>query len=109
VLVGLLLLVVGIGKLLDLRRKRQAEAVHIQAQASDALLRDQSLFGLPVTPTARVPTWRGSPAVLEVTGEVPSPEMRDLVLRIVRDEACRIRPDVRIEDRLSVRPARRAA
>jgi len=48
-----LLVIVAIGvKLYDLKRKRDAEAVHLQAQVSDALLRDQSLFGLAVTPTA---------------------------------------------------------
>ena len=107
-----LLVVVGIGvKLYDLRRKREAEAVHLQAQVSDALLREQSLFGLPITPTARVPTWKGTPAVIEVAGQVPSPEMRDSALRIIRSEAIRIRPDFEIEDRLAVVPtmAARAA
>lgn len=104
--VGLLVLVGGAGKLLDLRRKRQAEAVHLQAQVSDALLREQALFGLPVTPTAHVPTWRGSPATLEISGEVPTPEIRDAILRLAEHEAMRIRPDVRIEDKLSVIPSR---
>lgn len=105
VLVGLLALVVGIGKLIDLRRKRQAEAVHVQAQVTDALLREQALFGLPITPTAHPPAWGGSPTLLEISGEVPSAELRDTILRIARAEATRVRPDVRIEDRLVVNAA----
>jgi hypothetical protein len=102
VVVGLLL-IVGLGvKLYDLKRKRDAEAVHLQAQISDALLREQSLFGLPITPTAHVPLWSGTPATVEVTGRVPSDEARESAMRIVRTEATRIRPDVTIEDRLSL-------
>ena len=101
-LVGLLV-VVGIGvKLYDLKRKREAEAVHLQAQVSDALLRDPSLFGLAVTPTAHVPWWSGTPARLEVVGRVPEPEYRDRVLRLIDQEARHVRPDVVIVDRLDV-------
>jgi hypothetical protein len=110
-LVGLLV-VVGIGvKLYDLKRKREAEAVHLQAQVSDALLRDATLFGLAVTPTAQVPLWKGTPARLEVAGRVPEPEYRDQVLRLVEQERRHVRPDVVIVDRLeiAVAPATRAA
>ena len=107
-----LLVIVGIGvKLYDLKRRREAEAVHLQAQISDSLLREQALFGMPITPTAHVPFIGGSPAVIEVTGQVPSEDMREAALRIIREEAARIRPDFRIEDRLVSDPsiARRAA
>src|SRR5438132_5082532 len=93
-----LLVIVAIGvKMYDLKRKREAEAVHLQAQVSDALLRESSLFGLPVTPTARVPMWKGTPAVLEVAGQVPTELAREAAMRIIRAEAERIRPDVVIE------------
>ncbi len=104
VIVGLLVLIGVAVKLFDLRRKREAEAVQLQAQVSDALLRDSALAGLPLTPTAHVPFWSGSPATIEVAGQVPMPELRERVLRIVHDEAARIRSDVRIEDRLTVSP-----
>ena len=104
ILVGLLVVLGVAVKFFDLRRKREAEAVHLQAQVSDALLRDAALFGLPITPTAHVPLWSGSPAVIEVSGQVPSPELRDAVIRIVQEEAARIRPDFTIEDRLAVVP-----
>ena len=105
-----LLVIVAIGvKLYDLKRKRDAEGVHLQAQVSDALLRDQSLFGLAVTPTATVPWWSGTPARLEVTGHVPTPEARERALRIIEQEARSLRPDVAIVDRLEIEPAVRVA
>jgi hypothetical protein len=101
-----LLVVIGIVvKLFDLKRKRSAEAVHLQAQISDALLREQNVFRLPVTPTAHIPFLKGTPAVVEISGEVPSSELKDTVLRLVKSEASRIRDDVRVEDRLAVRAA----
>lgn len=110
VLVVALILAIGIAvKLFDLRRKREADAVHLQAQISDALLRDERLFGLAVTPTASVPFWTGSPARVELTGEVPSEEHWRAVLLITEQEAARIRPDVVIEDHLRLPAQARAA
>lgn len=107
IIIGLLVVIGVAVKLFDLRRTREAEAVQLQAQVSDALLREPSLAGIPLTPTAHVPFWSGTPATVEVGGQVPSPEMRELVLRIVRDEAARIRSDVRIEDHLALGPEQR--
>lgn len=107
IIIGLLIVIGVAVKLFDLRRKREAEAVQLQAQVSDALLREPSLAGIPLTPTAHVPFWSGTPATVEVAGRVPSPGIRELVLRIVRDEAARIRGDVRIEDHLAVAPEER--
>lgn len=103
ILAVLVLLGAGV-KLYDLRRKRESEAVQLQAQISDALLREQLLFGVPIMATARAPLWRRSPATIEVAGQVPSPQVRETALRIVRAEAGRIRPDFQIEDRLAVVP-----
>ena len=91
-------------KLFDLKQKRESEAVQLQAQLSDALLREPSLATLPLTPTVHVPMWKGTPATIEMMGRVPTPEAKDAVLRIVRDEAARVRSDVQIEERLSVVP-----
>lgn len=100
-LVGMLV-IIGVGvKLYDGRRRREVEAVHLQAQVSDALLRDPAFYGLAVTPTAHVP-WSGTPARLEVVGRIPEPEVRDRVLRLVEQEARRIRPDVVVVDRLQI-------
>jgi hypothetical protein len=105
-----LLVIVGIGvKLYDLKRKREAEAVHLQAQVSDALLREPTLFGLAVTPTAHVPWWKGTPARLEATGHVPTAEARERAIRIIEQEARSLRPDVEIVDRLEVESIERVA
>jgi hypothetical protein len=105
VIIALLVVIGIVVKLFDLKRKRSAEAVHLQAQISDALLREQNVFRLPVTPTAHVPFLKGTPAVIEVSGEVPSSEIKETVLRLVKNEASRIRDDVRVEDRLAVTAA----
>jgi Zn-dependent protease with chaperone function len=97
-------------KLLDLRRKRESQAVQLQAQISDALLQDAALVGLAVTPTVEVPLWRGSPVRVDVAGQVPTPEARLAVLRTARAEAARLRPNVDVRDRLVIGPgAARAA
>ena len=106
VVVAGLLVAIGLAvKLFDLKRKRESEAVQLQAQLSDALLREPSLAGLPLTPTVHVPMWRGTQTTIEVTGQVPRPELKDIALRLVRDEATRIRSDIEIIDRLSIVPA----
>jgi hypothetical protein len=97
--VAFLLIVIGIGvKMFDLKRKRDAEAVQLQAQLSDALLREG---GLSITPTAHIPLWAGGPVTVEVSGPAPaSPEGREAALQLVEREAARIRPDVRVIDRI---------
>jgi hypothetical protein len=107
--VGLLVIIGTAVKLYDLRRKREAEAVHLQAQISDAMLRDANLFGLPIAATAHAPLWSGTPVTVELAGEVPDPNVRDAVVRLARSEAVRIRPDVEIADRMTVRLPSRAA
>jgi hypothetical protein len=98
VVVGLLI-VVGIGvKMYDLKRKREAEAVQLQAQLADALLREG---GMSITPTARIPLWAGGPVTVELSGPAPaSPGGREAALQLVEREAARIRPDVRVIDRI---------
>ena len=104
-LMGALLLLVGIGvKLWDYRRKREAEAVHLQSQVSDALLREQDFFGLAITPTVHAGMRRSAPMKIEVTGQAPSQTIRDAALRIVRDEATRMGVDFEIEDKIEIRP-----
>jgi hypothetical protein len=103
------LIIVGVGvKLYDLQRKRESEAVQLQAQISDALIREQLLYGMPITATARTSLWKRSPATIEIAGRVPSPEARETALRIARTEALRIRPDFHIEDRVAVVPSHAA-
>ena len=108
--IGALLVLVAVGvKLYDLKRRREADAVHLQAQVSDALLRDETLGGLAITPTARVPFWSGTPAVIELSGRVASPVARERALQIAASEASRLRSDVEIIDHITVESIRRVA
>jgi hypothetical protein len=102
-IVAVLALVLAV-RWFDLKRRRDAEAVALQGRLSDALLRDPSLAGIPVVVTVHVPTWRGSPATVDVRGDVPTPEMREAVIRFVSREAAGQRSDCRVEDRLMVLP-----
>ncbi len=105
VLIWLIAMIGLAAKLVDLKNKRQAEAIQVQARVSDALLRDRRLATLPVVPTARAPMWKRSPIMLEVCGVVPTPELREAALRMVQEEASRIRPDIHIVDGLTISPS----
>ena len=98
-------------KMLDLKRKRDGEAIVVQARISDAVLRDPRLFSLPITPTAHVPLWKGSPVTVEVGGHVPSEDLREAAIHLVEREASQLGPDIRIESKIGVEPtmARRSA
>ena len=114
VVVSLLAVLVVLGaliKMLDLKRKRDTEAVVVQARISDAVLRDPRLFSLPITPTARVPLWKGTPVTVEVAGQVPSDDLRDAAIGLIEREVAQLGPEVRIESRIGVVPtmARRSA
>jgi hypothetical protein len=102
--VAVLVILAALAKLADLRRKRETEAVVVQARVSDALLRDPGLFNYPITPTAHVPLWKGAPVTIEVAGQVPSEEVRETALRLIEREAAQAHPDVRIESRIGVVP-----
>ena len=105
-LMGALLVLTGIGvKIWDAKRKREAEAVHLQSQISDALLREGDFFGLAITPTVHAGVRKNAPMRIEVTGQAPSAAVRDAALRTVRDEASRMGRDFEIEDHIEIAPA----
>src|SRR5262245_57162469 len=89
------------------RRKRTEEAIILQSQLSDAIARETMLHGLRITPNARVSGWRSSQVTIEVAGEVPTPELRERVMRMVSAEAWRLRPEVQTVDHLFIVPPRR--
>lgn len=100
-LLGVLILTVAIT---DLRRKRRAQAVAMEGQISDALMREPRLAGAVLTPVAHVPlSARGAPSV-EIRGQVEYPELREIAVRIVRQELLRHHPEGRVEDRIFVSP-----
>jgi uncharacterized membrane protein len=103
-------LIAGVAvKVVDLKRKRTADAAHLEAVISDALLRETALSGLVITPTVHVRFWRGSPVTITVSGTVPAPGRRETVIRVVRGAASRIRSDFAIDDRLALSPPARVA
>jgi hypothetical protein len=107
VVASLLAVVVVVGvliKMLDLKRKRESEAVVVQARISDAVLRDPRLFSLPITPTAHVPLWKGTPVTVDVAGQVPSEDLREAAIGLIEREASQLGPEVRIESRIGVVP-----
>ena len=104
-LVGLALLVGFTVKVIDRKRRREEEAVLVQAKVSDALLTDPTVANLPVTVTAHVPLWSGSPITVDVAGRVARPGQREAVIRRVTREIEAIRPDYLLVDRLGIEPA----
>ena len=91
-------------RLYDLKRKRDDEVMSLQSWVSDALLRDRSLGGLAITAVATGSPWRRSQLGIAIMGTVPTPELRDSVMRVVHQEVSRRHPGVRAEDRLMVDP-----
>ena len=110
-LLAVLIVLGALIKMLDLKRKRDSEAVVVQARLSDAILRDPRLFSLPITPTAHVPLLTGKPVTVEVAGQVPSEDLRDAAIDLVEREASQLGADVQIQSRIGVVPtmARRSA
>ena len=98
-------------RLRGLKRKHEDEAIALQSRFSDALVAEPSFARLPIMPTVRVPIGGYPQAVIMLTGMVPSPELREGVLRFVKLEAAFLTDTYRIEDRLVVTPQkfRRAA
>jgi len=109
--IALLVMVGAVVKLYDMKRKREDEAVAIQARLSDTLLTEPTLALLPVTPTVRRPLGWHAQAVITLAGTVPTRALRDAVLQLVNREAASLTDSYRIEDRLLVDPrvSRRAA
>jgi len=86
------------------RRQRLKEAAILQSQLSDAIAREALLRGLAIVPRARVSGWRRSPITIEVAGEVPTPDLRETVMRVIQVEARRLQPDVVTVDHLFIAP-----
>jgi hypothetical protein len=99
---ALVLILVLTGKMLELKDKRAAEAIAVQGEIADALDRDPTLVGFPMTPTARVPLWRGTPVTVKVVGQVPSVELRRAALDAAEQAAAELLVRVRIKSRIGV-------
>ena len=105
---GCLLLLGLVARILELRLRRDGEAIAVRGLISDALDRDPSLFGAEVAVVrVRVPLLTGSPVTIRVAGQVSSNQLRKAVLESIRRAA---RSDlvvaIRIKSRIAVRPAK---
>jgi hypothetical protein len=96
--------IIAVARFVAVRRKRTTDVLILQSQLSDAVAREAVLQGLRINPRARVSGWRKSQVTVEVAGEVPTPELREKAMRIVRAEAWRIRPDINTVDHLFIDP-----
>ena len=87
--------------LLEAQRRRDQRASAFQNLLAEPIARELGLTGVAVLPTVSIPLWQAStrPAVIQLTGRVPSREIRDRVVRLVEREAARLRY-FRIEDRM---------
>jgi len=104
VIIGLIA-VLGIAvKASDLRRRRTDAAVALQGRIADALLADPALGHQPIVATAHTPFWGRSPVTLEVSGPVPSAELREAAMSLVIREAFNSGLRFRVEDRIVVDP-----
>ncbi len=104
VIIGLIA-VLGIAvKASDLRRKRTDAAVALQGRIADALLADPTLGHQPIVATAHTPLWGRAPVTLEVSGPVPSAELREAAMSLVIREAFNSGLRFRVEDRIVVDP-----
>jgi hypothetical protein len=107
---GIILVVALLGGLIfavaimDLRRKRRSQAVAIEGQIADALMREPRLVGAVLTAVAHLPLQGRAAPTVEVRGEVEYPELREIAVRIVRQELLRYHPDGQVEDRIFVSP-----
>ena len=106
VAVGIIvLLAIGIiGRLLDLRRRREDEALGLQSRVSDALMLEPGLAGLAVTANMHVPLWPRKPPTLEIVGRVPTPDQHELASRVAVRTLAHRAAEVQIEDKVWVDP-----
>ncbi len=87
-----------------LRRNREVDQLFLQLRIHDGLLTDESLAALPIALTVHLPPAPWSPAVVEITGCVPTPELRDGVVRLAKRELSRRGTGVRTAARIAVEP-----
>jgi hypothetical protein len=89
--------------LLEGQRRRDQRASAFQNLIAEPISRELGMAGVAVLPTVRIPLWKAStrPAVIQLTGQVPSYKIHDRVIRLVEREAARLRY-FRIEDRIRI-------
>lgn len=102
-----LLAIAVIGRLLDLRRRREDEALGLQSRVSDALMLEPGLSGLAVTANMHVPLWPRTPPTLELVGRVPTPDQHELASKVALRTLADRADQVQLEDKVWVDPVMR--
>jgi hypothetical protein len=102
VMAALFIVVAVVVKTMDRRRKRDEEAVQLQARIADAMLLDPTLGKLAITASVMAPFSRASSLAIEVHGEAPTTALRDEALSLVIREATASGVPFHIEDRITV-------
>jgi len=87
-----------------IRRNRDVAELFVQLRVRDGLLSEESLAALPIALTVRLPLAPWSPAVVEITGRVPTPELHDRVVRLAKREVSRRRTGVQTAARIAIDP-----
>ena len=85
---------------LEVGRRHDEDAARLTEALSAPLAREPTLAGSGVMPVVTRP-WRGRPRV-ELTGWVPSREIRDAAVRAIEREATKLGRSVRIIDSIEV-------
>jgi hypothetical protein len=99
-LILLAVLVVG-GTFFDLAARREEDAEWIEERVAGAVR--NALGTVPIVVLADFPGTRRSPVVIELSGSVPTREMREAVHGVVTQEMAQTGRDFQIDDRLEVR------
>jgi hypothetical protein len=100
----LLAAIVTAVKMYDARRRRDEDAMALEARISDALLVESALKGFPVVATVRMPLSRRAETVVELKGTVPTTGLREVAFQIAARECSIHGVHGRIEDRIVVDP-----
>ncbi len=96
---------IGVGvKLYDLKRRREVAVLPLPSRIADALLLEPALAGLAVVASVSGSFWRRSAVLVTVTGSVPTPAVRDAVMRLVERELLRRQYGARVVDRIVIDP-----
>lgn len=107
VLLGVFLVLLAVvmvgGTRFDLAARREEDNELLEDRIAEAVR--EALGNVPILILADIPRTRRSPAVIELSGTVPTRARREAVLRVVTEEISSIGGDIRIEDRIEVEMA----
>jgi len=87
-----------------MRCNREVNELLLRLRMRDALLTNESLAALPIALTVHLPSAFWSPAVVQITGRVPTTDLRDAVVRLAKRELSRWRTGAQTAARFEVQP-----